>query len=46
MARYLNETCHVSGDYLFQLDSERFHVIPKKAMDFFDSKMEEIARQS
>lgn len=46
MARYLNETCHVSGDYLFQLDSEKFRVVPKRAMDFFDNKMEEIGRRS
>lgn len=46
MARYLNETCHVSGDYLFQLDSGKFQVIPRSAMRFFDEEMEKIAKSS
>lgn len=46
MARYLNETCHVSGDYLFQLDSGKFQVVPHSAMRFFNDQMKEAAKET
>lgn len=39
MTRYLDESCHVSGDYLFQLDPDTFRIVPHTATQYFDRIM-------
>lgn len=39
MTRYLDGSCHVSGDYLFQLDPDTFRIVPHTATQYFDRIM-------